>query len=287
MVIITGKPVFNIYLLRQNTFRPHAVFLLQIKPMIRGEKMLNNTYIHISGVGKSLEQKIWAQGIRTWEEFLEMEDKISIPPARREKILQEIRKSSEHLAAKDCCFFSQCLPSVEHWRAYPVFSDSVAFFDIETTGLSQRMDKITVVGIYDGGEVKSYIRGINLDEIVEEFSKYSLLVSFNGTRFDLPFIKSEFPEIEFKQLHIDLMYPLRRIGYSGGLKNIEKLLGIPRSEDTEGMTGFDAVKLWRQYEKGDHEALSKLIKYNREDIVNLKTIIELTYPKMVEKAQKT
>jgi uncharacterized protein YprB with RNaseH-like and TPR domain len=83
------------------------------------------------------------------------------------------------------------------------------------------------------------------------------------------------------------MYPLRRIGYSGGLKNIEKLLGISRSEDTEGMTGFDAVKLWRQYERGDREALDKLIKYNKEDIVNLKTIIELTYPKMVEKAQKT
>jgi len=249
--------------------------------------MLNNTYIHIPGVGKSLERKIWAQGIHTWEEFLEMEDRISIPSARKARICEGIKKSSEHLAAKDCCFFSQCLPSAEHWRAYPLFSDSVAFVDIETTGLSQHRDKITVVGIYDGRESKVYVRDINLDEIVEEFSKYRLLVSFNGARFDLPFIKSEFPEIEFKQLHIDLMYPLRRIGYSGGLKNIEKLLGISRSEDTEGMTGFDAVKLWRQYERGDREALDKLIKYNKEDIVNLKTIIELTFPKMVEKAQKT
>ncbi len=84
-----------------------------------------------------------------------------------------------------------------------------------------------------GEKSKTYIKDINLDDIVEEFSKYRLLVSFNGARFDLPFIKSEFPEIEFKQLHIDLMYPLRRIGYNGGLKNIEKLLGISRSEDTE------------------------------------------------------
>lgn len=249
--------------------------------------MLKNTYIHIPGVGKSLERKIWAQGIHTWEEFLEMEDRISIPSARKARICEGIKKSSEHLAAKDCYFFSQCLPSAEHWRAYPLFSDSVAFVDIETTGLSQHRDKITVVGIYDGRESNVYVRDINLDEIVEEFSKYRLLVSFNGARFDLPFIKSEFPELEFKQLHIDLMYPLRRIGYSGGLKNIEKLLGISRSEDTEGMTGFDAVKLWKQYERGDREALDKLIKYNKEDIVNLKTIIELTYPKMVEKAQKT
>jgi uncharacterized protein len=246
--------------------------------------MLNNTYIHIPGVGKSLEKKIWAQGIHTWEEFLELEDQISIPSSRKARIFEEIKKSSKHLAAKDHCFFSQCLPSAEHWRAYPLFSDSVAFVDIETTGLSKSRDKITVVGIYDGSESKTYIKDINLDGIVEELSKYSLLVSFNGARFDLPFIKSEFPEIEFKQLHIDLMYPLRRIGYNGGLKNIEKLLGISRSDDTEGLTGFDAVRLWKQYERGDREALDKLVKYNKEDIVNLKTIIELTYPKMVETA---
>jgi len=248
--------------------------------------MLNNTYIHIQGVGKSLEKKIWAQGIHTWEEFLEMEDRISIPSARKARICEEIKKSSERLATKDCYFFSQCLPSAEHWRAYPLFSDSIAFVDIETTGLSQRRDRITVIGIYDGRESKTYIRDINLNDVVEEFSKYKLLVSFNGARFDLPFIKSEFPEIEFKQLHIDLMYPLRRIGYNGGLKNIEKLLGISRSKDTEDLTGFDAVRLWKQYERGDMNALEKLVKYNREDIVNLKTIIELTYPKMVEKALK-
>ena len=246
--------------------------------------MLNNTYIHIPGVGKSLEKRIWAQGIHTWEEFLEMEDRISIPSTRKAIICEGIKKSSERLAAKDYYFFSQCLHSAEHWRTYPLFSDSVAFVDIETTGLSQRRDRITVIGIYDGRESKTYVRDINLDDIVDELSKYMLLVSFNGARFDIPFMKSEFPEIEFKQLHIDLVYPLRRIGYKGGLKNIEKILGISRSEDTEGMTGFDAVRLWKQYERGDKDALAKIIKYNKEDIVNLKTILELTYPKMVEKA---
>ena len=119
--------------------------------------MLNNTYIHIPGVGKSLEQKIWAQGIHTWEEFLEMEDQISIPSTRKAIICEEIKKSSERLAAKDHYFFSQCLPSAEHWRTYPLFSESVAFVDIETTGLSQRRDRITVIGIYDGRESKTYV----------------------------------------------------------------------------------------------------------------------------------
>lgn len=249
--------------------------------------MLKNTYIHIPGVGKSLEQKIWAQGIHTWDEFLEMADRVPISPSRKSRILEGVKQSSEHLAAKDCCFFSQCLPPAEHWRAYPLFSDSSAFVDIETTGLSPGRDCITMVGIYDGKDVKTYIKGINLEDIVEELPKYKLLVSFNGARFDLPFIKFEFPEIEFKQLHVDLMYPLRRIGYTGGLKYIEKVLGIHRNESTDGMTGLDAVLLWKQYERGNLEALDLLIKYNKEDIVNLKTIIELTYPKMVEKALGT
>jgi len=67
--------------------------------------MLNNTYIHIPGVGKSLERKIWAQGINTWEEFLEHKDRIPIPSARKARISEEIRKSSAHLAAKRLLFF--------------------------------------------------------------------------------------------------------------------------------------------------------------------------------------
>ena len=252
--------------------------------MVQVKNMLKSTYIHIPGVGKTVEQKIWASGIRSWDEFVEKQDLVPISPARKEKIMEGIRHSSERLEANDFCYFSKCLPSSEHWRAYPFFSDSVAFVDIETTGLSSDRDYITVVGIYDGKEAKTYVRGINLDEIMEEFSKYKLLVSFNGARFDLPFIKSEYPDLEFSQLHIDLMYPLRRIGYSGGLKHIEKVLGISRSEDTDGLTGFDAVRLWKQYEKGNRASLDTLLNYNKEDIVNLKTIIELTYPKMVEKA---
>jgi uncharacterized protein YprB with RNaseH-like and TPR domain len=52
--------------------------------------MLNNTYIHIPGVGKNLEQKIWAQGIHKWEEFLEMKETMPIPSTRKARICEEI-----------------------------------------------------------------------------------------------------------------------------------------------------------------------------------------------------
>jgi hypothetical protein len=193
-----------------------------------------------------------------------------------------IRDSVERLECRDFEFFAKSLPTSEHWRAFREFSDKVAYVDIETTGLSPGSSYITVVGVYDGKEARTFVKGIDLDDILDIFPKYEYLVTFNGARFDLPFIKREFPEIEFNQLHADLMYPLRRIKLSGGLKKIECELGISRAEETVGISGFDAVRLWHQYERGDEDALDLLLKYNREDIVNLKTIIDMTLPRFIE-----
>ena len=246
--------------------------------------MLTSTYIHIPRIGKTIEHKIWSSGIRSWSEFIEQQDTIPISAAKKETILAGIDESNERLDAQDFEFFANALPRSEHWRAYRYFSDSVAFVDIETTGLSPNHDDLTVVGIYDGKDTKTYVRGIDLDDIVEELAKYELLVTFNGARFDLPFIKQKYPQIEFNQLHIDLMYPLRRIGLRGGLKNIEHTLGISRSDETTGIDGFEAVRLWRRYERGEKDALELLLEYNREDIVNLDTIIGMTHQKFVDNA---
>ncbi|MCD4800071.1 MAG: ribonuclease H-like domain-containing protein [Methanococcoides sp.] len=250
--------------------------------------MLTSTYTHIPGIGKTIEKRIWESGYCTWDEYLEHQDEISIPATRKEKIENGIAESKKHLEKKDFEYFANCLPSAEQWRAFEHFSDSVAYVDIETTGLSPSSSYITVIGIYDGEDAKTYVKGIDLEDVVEELQKYELLVSFNGARFDLPFIQKEFPQIEFNQLHIDLMYPLRRIGLSGGLKAIEKKLEITRTDETVGITGFDAVRLWHEYERGNEGSLELLLEYNREDIVNLKTIIEKTYLQFIERTfQKT
>lgn len=246
--------------------------------------MLTSTYMHIPRIGKTIEHRIWSNGIKTWSEFILQQDTIPIPAAKKETILAGIDISKERLNARDFEFFACVLPGSEHWRAYRHFSDSVAFVDIETTGLSPTTDHLTVVGIYDGKDTKTYVRGIDLDDIVDELKKYELLVTFNGARFDLPFIKHKYPQVEFNQLHIDLMYPLRRIGLSGGLKNIERTLGISRSDETTGIDGFEAVRLWHRYERGEKGALDLLLEYNREDIVNLNTIIGMTHQKFVDNA---
>ena len=79
------------------------------------------------------------------------------------------------------------------------------------------------------------------------------------------------------QIHLDLLHPLRHLGYRGGLKAIEAEMGIERSEETIGLHGFDAVRLWHAYQAGDDEALDILLEYNMEDVVNLEPLAEFAY----------
>lgn len=243
--------------------------------------MLDNTYIHISNIGVSTERMIWKSGIKSWKDFLNNHGMLKVTKKKERLLYSGVEESIAQLSGKNHIYFARRLLPCHHWRAYRQFIDKTAFVDIETTGLSSQSDSITMIGIYDGKETKTFIRGFNLNEVKEELAKYKQLVTFNGARFDLPFIEHEFPGF-FNHLHIDLMYPLKNIGYSGGLKKIEFLLGITRSEETEGISGFEAVKLWNKFKRGDDRALELLIKYNKEDVENLKTIIDMTYQKMID-----
>jgi uncharacterized protein YprB with RNaseH-like and TPR domain len=244
--------------------------------------MLTSSYIHIPKIGATTEKKIWRSGIKSWEEFKDNCQCIGLPPSKTKVILDGISQSQQRLAASDYTYFAEGLPPQEHWRAYRQFKEHALFIDIETTGLSPQYHDITMIGVYGNKKTQVFIRGINLDEFPKVLKDCTMLVSFNGTRFDLPFISRNFPEIRFDQLHIDLMYPLRRVGLKGGLKNIERRLDLARSDETAGLDGFDAVRLWYQYQRGSQKALDTLVKYNTEDIQNLETIIEKVYPELME-----
>lgn len=247
--------------------------------------MLNNTYIHIPNIGATTEFRIWDCGIRNWEDFLKNHNMIKLPRAKKRLLLSGVEESIEQLSSGNHVYFAKRLPTPLQWRAYRHFKEKTAYVDIETTGLSLQNNRITMIGIYNGKETKTYIRGINLEEAPFELGKYKQLITFNGARFDLPFIEHEFCGT-FNHLHIDLMYPLKKIGYSGGLKKIESMLGMTRSEETTGITGLDAVRLWNRYERGNTEALETLIRYNTEDVVNLEKIIQMTHPRMIEQELK-
>jgi len=56
--------------------------------------------------------------------------------------------------------------------------------------------------------------------------------------------------------HIDLRFLLKKLGYAGGLKRIDKELGINRGADIDGIDGFEAVRLWNEYRWGNKIIIS-------------------------------
>ncbi|MBD3203270.1 exonuclease [Candidatus Woesearchaeota archaeon] len=246
--------------------------------------MLYNTFQHIPGIGKKTEEKIWKKQILTWDLFLSEHKKINISESKIKKICKYVELSKIEIEKKNHLFFLPLLSRSMHWRAYPEFADNCCFLDIETTGLSRDYHDITTIAVYDGKESKVFIQGKNLDEFRSEIKKYSLIVTYNGICFDIPFIEQKLPDIGFDHLHVDLRFALKKIGYSGGLKSIEKQLGIVREGDICDVDGYEAVRLWKRYKRGDKRALDKLMKYNIEDVVNLKTLMDITYKNLREKS---
>ncbi len=192
-----------------------------------------------------------------------------------------MRASLAALEVLDHPYFSSCLPPREHWRAFERFRRSATYLDIETTGLGSWAE-VTVVGLYDGVKTRTYIHGENMDELEEDLARFGLIVTYNGATFDLPFLRRRFRRVEWNHLHLDLRYPLRRLGLRGGLKSVERAVGLKRSPDIAHLDGFDAVRLWQEYQAGSDEALDLLVRYNTADITNLEVLAERVYAQLSE-----
>ena len=243
--------------------------------------MLQQTFIHIPGIGKQTEAELWEHGIHTWDDADRFEKRFGAVGARLQQKLDEyIPLSREAVKRKDAAFFSRLSDVGEAWRIYPEFADECVYLDIETTGLSSVFDSITMVGSFDGRTYKAFVEGDNLQDFPANLQKYSVVITFNGAGFDLRFLKLAFPGLSLPPVHIDLRWTTRRLGMKGGLKSIETALGLKRADSIEDLGGYDATVLWSKYLRGDKEALGQLIQYNTEDVVNLKPIMEITYDRL-------
>jgi uncharacterized protein len=230
------------------------------------------------GVGELSEIAIWRSGAETWQDFLDKQQRHQ----RFKRLSPWVEKSIKHLENEDAPFFSANLPSAQRWRLYNDFKENCAFLDIETTGFLGA-GVITVAGLFNGKELKTFIKGKNLDQLVPELKKYPLLVTYNGSCFDLPFIERELHLSDYRYAHIDLRYVLSRLGYRGGLKQIEKQFGLLRKGPIEKLDGWLAPLLWTEYKRGKAEALNALVRYNAEDIVNLRTLMEKSFTLSIRK----
>lgn len=236
--------------------------------------MLKNTFCHIPGISVAAEHGIWSAGIHSWEAAIET-DLIRLPRRQQRALPEHLKESFEHLERSNPYHFSELLPPNQHWRLFPDFRHTIAYLDIETTGLDYA-DSITTIVVYDGETIRHYVSGENLDDFKRDIMQYSVIVTYNGKCFDVPFIERFF-DIEMTHSHIDLRYILKRLGYSGGLKGCERQLGIDR-KDLADVDGFFAVLLWDDYERRKNpKVLETLLAYNTADVVNLETLMVLAY----------
>jgi uncharacterized protein YprB with RNaseH-like and TPR domain len=154
-----------------------------------------------------------------------------------------------------------------------------AYLDIETTGCSRQSHDLTVVGIaIERPEAMDVVQFIGAEitdaALLNTLAGVDRLYTYNGRRFDLPFIKHKLRlDLERQFRHHDLMHDCWRHKLMGGLKAVEQKLDIARQ--SKGIDGWMAVRLWWDYvNHNDLAALQTLLVYNREDIVNLKILRE-------------
>ena len=241
---------------------------------------MTQSFIHLPRVGKVTEAEIWDAGIGGWDEFLSAADLPSRIRSRSDYLRSLVEQSAERYERRDAGYFDGALPARERWRLYPDFRERAAFVDIETTGLSAERGLITLIGVLDVDGYKAYVHGENLADFREAIEQYDLVVTFNGAAFDLPFIEHHFGSIFRHVAHIDLRFPLRRAGFSGGLKAIEQQAKVGRPSELSALSGYDAVLLWRMWQRGNEGARDTLVRYNAEDVASLPALAEIVYNRL-------
>ena len=141
-----------------------------------------------------------------------------------------------------------------------------AYLDIETSYSGE----ITVLGVFHPPDDLVQIIQPDIDHasLLEALEGADEVVTYWGHRFDLPVI-DRLLGIDLRQIFrsTDLADRCHSHGLYGGLKSVEKTLGIDRQ--TDGLTGTDAMKLWEEWRRGDARALKLLLRYNEDDVVNL------------------
>ena len=235
--------------------------------------MLTSTFCHIPRVGQHFEAQLWARGIHAWQDVPTHPD-AHCAALHAPQFAHHLAASHEALACHDARFFADALPGHLAWRLYPEFAADIAYLDIETTGMTGTHDHVTTIALFDGREMHYYVKDLNLERFLDDVQRYRVLVTYNGRQFDIPYLERFF-KVRLPQAHIDLRFVLHRLGYKGGLKGCERQLGIARG-DLDGVDGFFAVLLWRDFIRHDNPAaLETLLAYNMADTANLATLLAM------------
>lgn len=239
--------------------------------------MLENSFVHLPGIGPETEARLWAEGLHTWDQLAErLPDLFGAKKALKLAVaLEEGRAACD---GAEWAYFQGRLKGAEMWRCLPAVlrahADEIAYLDIETTGLGfPPQSHSTTIAVYWRGQLHcehDHERKRRLLCALDGEAK--MLVTFNGGTFDLPFLRREFG-LAFAQAHVDLRFWLRKLGHGGGLKAIQRRFPEVHQRASMDIDGFDAVRLWALHRRGVPNALETLLTYNAEDTIVLEQLM--------------
>jgi uncharacterized protein YprB with RNaseH-like and TPR domain len=201
--------------------------------------------------------------------------------------LNELRCIHRHsIYTHPACFAKGLIKQTLHDKPwYEEAELRIGYFDIETDGLKadfstmltwaikEREGAVTTNSITKKELFNGVIDRRLVQDLVNELSKYNVIITYYGTLFDIPYSRAKalhyglrFPEY-LDLFHWDIYFAVRSLlGISRkSLDNACDYLGI------EGKTPIDK-QVWRDAKYGDPRALAKVVEHNIGDVIILEQL---------------
>jgi len=244
--------------------------------------VIERSFIILPGIGPKNEQRLWANGIDSWDSLLFRKRIKGLSDERMERYRQ-IAKQIINLQSKGMIHeIGMMLPKKETWRLLGSWDSRYIAMDAECVKI-QGISSPVIVSVYRGFDRPvTLLRGDDLcwKNLKELIRGGQYLVTFNGSSFDMPMLE-RWGYSPDNIMHIDLRRFAQRAGLTGGLKSIERKLGIVRSRELEFSTERQVSYLWRLWEeKGSKNALDLLVRYNVQDTTTLRSLSKEIYDRL-------
>ena len=171
----------------------------------------------------------------------------------------------------------------------------ICTFDIETLGLDPMRAPMILAGMMTvdpegNAQVTQYFldepeeEHILLDEVINELNSYDCLITYNGKRFDLPYLIRRYrmiyhEEPAIRPFDLDLYQVIRHHSSLGEFleslsqKSIERYMGLSPMR-TDEISGAESVRLYYEYITEADKELRRALKetillHNFDDVVQL------------------
>lgn len=174
--------------------------------------------------------------------------------------------------------------SEEYLAAQGISLMESVFFDIETTGFRAGSSHLYLIGAAyrseNGWTIRQFFarRPQEEAELLRAFSSFlkpfSVLIHFNGDRFDIPYLREKYEQYAIPDplaglVSVDLYRDFRPLKKRLSLthmnqKSLERYIGLDREDQYDGGTLINVYRNYCRYEKEDD--LKLLLLHNLEDV---------------------